>query len=181
MWNLRNKILPRTSSTRHCLRISVRTLRTFADPLSLSGVDRLDCLSPSFSVLRQLWVELDLFQIAPHSVHPPQSGPSSRRYLPSHLHCCYTLCNVRVFSSHHMAILCHYTTIPRKAFLGDIMWWLAWPLHRSWTFHFWFGHEFWFCPESSLAFSSRLCASFAALLCVAPNTHCPIISKSDWW
>ena len=31
-----------------------------------------------------------------------------------------------------------------------------------------------FCPESILAFSSRLCASFAALLCVAPNTHCHI-------
>ena len=29
-----------------------------------------------------------------------------------------------------------------------------------------------FCPESMLASSSRLCASFAALLCVEPNTHC---------
>ena len=80
--------------------------------LSLSGVDRHDCLSPSFSVLCQLWVELVLFQIAPHSVHPPQSGPSSRS-LPTHLHCRYMLCDICVFSSHHMAI-------PRKAFLGDI-------------------------------------------------------------
>ena len=80
--------------------------------LSLSGVDRHDYLSPSFSVLCELWVELVLFQIAPHSGHPPQSGPSPRS-LPSHLHCCYMLCNVRVFSSHRMAM-------PRKAFLGDI-------------------------------------------------------------
>ena len=54
---------------------------------------------------------------------------------------------------------------------GWHMWWLASPLHRSWTFHFWFGLSL-FCHESILAFSSRLCASFAALLCVAPNTHC---------
>ena len=80
--------------------------------LSLSGVDRHDCLSPCFSVLCELWVELVLSQIAPHSVHPPQYGPSSRS-LASHLHCCYLLCNVRVFSPHHMAI-------PRKVFLGDI-------------------------------------------------------------
>ena len=46
--------------------------------LSLSGVDRHDCLSPSFAVLGELWVELVLFQIAPHSVHPPQYGPSTR-------------------------------------------------------------------------------------------------------
>ena len=65
-----------------------------------------------FSVLCELLVELVLFQIALNSVRPPQSGPSSRS-LPSHLHHCYLLCNVRVFSSHHMAI-------PRKAFLGDI-------------------------------------------------------------
>ena len=71
--------------------------------LSLSGVDRHDCLSPSFSVLCQLSVELVLFEVAPHSVYPPQSGPSSRS-LPSHLHCCYLPCNVRLFSSHHMAI-----------------------------------------------------------------------------
>ena len=73
--------------------------------LSLSGVDRHDYLSPSFSVLCELWVELVLFQIAPHSVqtvHPPQSGPSSRS-LP-HLHRCYLLCNIRVFSSRYMAI-----------------------------------------------------------------------------
>ena len=75
--------------------------------LSLSGVDRHDCLLPSLSVLCELWVELVLSQIAQHSVHPPQSGPSSMS-LPSHIHCCYLLCNVRVFSPHHMAI-------PRKA------------------------------------------------------------------
>ena len=45
--------------------------------LSLSGVDRHDCLSPSFAVLGELWVELVLFQIAPHSIHPPQSGLST--------------------------------------------------------------------------------------------------------
>ena len=49
------------------------------------------------------------------------------------------------------------------------MWWLAWPLHRSWTF--WFCLSL-FCPQSILACSSPLCASFAALLCVAPNIHC---------
>ena len=80
--------------------------------LSLSGVDRHDCLLPCFSVLCELWVELVLSQIAPHSVHPPQSGPTSRS-LPSHLHRCYLLCNMSLFSPHHMAI-------PRKAFLGDI-------------------------------------------------------------
>ena len=67
--------------------------------LTLSGVDRRDCLSPCFSVLCRLWIELVLSQIAPHSVHPPQSGPSSRS-LPSHLHRCYLLCNICVFSSH---------------------------------------------------------------------------------
>ena len=56
--------------------------------LSLSGVDRHDCFPPCLSVLCELWVELVLFQIAPHSVHPPQSGPSSKS-LPSHLHRCY--------------------------------------------------------------------------------------------
>ena len=97
---------------------SLRTccsFRTLCSPLpivSLSGVDRHDCLSPSFSFLCELWVELVLSPIAPHSVHPPQYGPSSR-YLPPHLHWCYFLCNVRVFSPRHMAI-------PRKAFLSDI-------------------------------------------------------------
>ena len=76
--------------------------------LSLSGVDRHDCFFPCFSVLCELWVELVLSLIAPHSVHPPQFGPSSTS-LPSHLHRCYLLCTIRVFSSHCM-------TIPRKAF-----------------------------------------------------------------
>ena len=67
--------------------------------LSLSGVDRHDFFPPCFSVLCELWIELVLSQIAPHSVHPPQSGPSSRS-LSSHLHRCDLLCNVRVFSSH---------------------------------------------------------------------------------
>ena len=49
--------------------------------LSMSGVDRNDCLSPCFSVLSELWIELVLFHIAPLSVHPPQSGPSSRSLL----------------------------------------------------------------------------------------------------
>ena len=80
--------------------------------LSLSGVDRHDCISPCFSVLCELRVELVVSQIALHSVHPPQFGPSSRS-LPSHRHCCHMLCNVRIVSSQHMAI-------PRKAFLGDI-------------------------------------------------------------
>ena len=97
------------------IRIYMLTFAHLCSPLpilSLYGVDRHDCLSPCFSVLCELWVELVLSQIAPHSVHPPQSGPSSRS-LPSHLHCCYLLCNVRVFSPHHMAI-------PRKAFRCDI-------------------------------------------------------------
>ena len=45
-------------------------------------------------VLCELWIELVVSQIALHSVHPP--GPSSRS-LSSHLHCCYLLCNIRVF------------------------------------------------------------------------------------
>ena len=79
------------------------------------------CLSPCFSVLCGLWVELVLSQIAPHSVHPSQSGPSPRS-LPSHLHCCYLVCNVTVVSPHHM-------TIPRKAFLGDIIVCVNWLDH----------------------------------------------------
>ena len=75
-----------------------------------------------------------------------------------------------LFSSHG------HTT---KGVSGWHMWWLAWPLHRSWTFHFWFGLSL-FCSESILAFSSLLCAPFAALLSVAPNIHCHI-SKSVWW
>ena len=78
----------------------------------LSGVDRHDCISPCFSVLCELGIELEVSQITLHSVHPLQFGPSSRS-LPSHRHCCYMLCNVRIVSSQHMAI-------PRKAFLGDI-------------------------------------------------------------
>ena len=35
------------------------------------------------------------------------------RSLPSHLHRCYFLCNIRVVSSHHVAI-------PLKAFVDDI-------------------------------------------------------------
>ena len=55
---------------------------------------------------------LVFFHIAPHSVHPPQSGPSSSS-LPSHLYRYYFLCNILVVPSHHMAI-------PRKALLSDI-------------------------------------------------------------
>ena len=70
-------------------------LLTFADPIPVR------IRSPwlhfyMLLVLCELWTELVLSQIAPHSVHPSQSGPSSR-YLPSHLHCCYLLCNIRVF------------------------------------------------------------------------------------
>ena len=54
--------------------------------LSLSVVDRHDWLSLSFSVLCEIWVELVLVQIAPHSVQTPQGGTSSRS-LPSLLHC----------------------------------------------------------------------------------------------
>ena len=82
--------------------------RSYPCPGSIVITAFLHC----FSVLCENWIELVLSHIAPHSVYPPQSGPSSRS-LPSHLHRCYLLCNVRVFSSHHMAI-------PRKAFLGDI-------------------------------------------------------------
>ena len=54
---------------------------------------------------------LGYWLLAPHSVHPTQSGPPSR-FIPSHLHCCYPLCNIRVVSSHYMAI-------SRKAVLVD--------------------------------------------------------------
>ena len=76
-----------------------------------SGVGSHDCLSTCFSVQCELWFEMVFFHIAPYSVHPHQSGPSSR-YL-SHRHRCYLLCNIRVFSSHYMGI-------QRKAFLSDI-------------------------------------------------------------
>ena len=80
---------------------------------TLPGIHRHDCLSPCFSVLCELWIELVLFHIAPHSVHPSQCG-ASLMSLPSHLHRCYLHCNIRVFSSHYMVML-------RKAFLGDIV------------------------------------------------------------
>ena len=97
------------------IRIVMLTFAHLCSPLpilSLYGVDRHDCLFPCFSVLCELWIELVLAQIALPSIHPPLYGPSWG-YLPSHRHCCYLLCNVRVFSSHYMAM-------PRKAFLGDI-------------------------------------------------------------
>ena len=80
-------------------------------------------------------------------------------------------CFATFVPSHHMAI-------PRKAFLGDIC--------GDWLDHCIAPELFisdsliikddlpLFCPESILTFSSRLCASFAALFCVAPNTHCHI-------
>ena len=114
--------------------------------LSLSGVDRHDCLSPCFSVLCELWVELVLSQIAPHSVHPPQSWPSR----------CFLLCNVRLFSSYG-----HTTK-------GVSVWHVVIGLTIALLLNFSFLIlSFLFCPESILAFSS-----FAALLCVAPNTRC---------
>ena len=133
--------------------------------MKLSGVDRHDCLSPSFSVMCELWVELVLFKIAQHSVHPPKSGPSSR-YLPSYLHCCYMFCNVRVFSSHG------HTT---KGVSGWHMWWLAWPLHRSWTFHFWFvdyqGWSFLVLPWIHLnIFISVVCILCCSVLCSAQHS-----------
>ena len=39
-------------------------------------------ISPAFSVLCEIWIGLVFSQIAPHSVHPPQSGPSSRHLFP---------------------------------------------------------------------------------------------------
>ena len=49
--------------------------------LSLSRIDRHDCISPCFSIMCELWFELVFFHIAPHSVHPPQSGPFLERVL----------------------------------------------------------------------------------------------------
>ena len=89
-----------------CVNPSPRESAHLCSPLpilSLSGVDRNDCLSPCFSVLCELWIELVFSQTDPHSVHPPQSGHSSRS-LPSHLHRCYFLCNMCFFSSHYMAM-----------------------------------------------------------------------------
>ena len=67
---------------RHLASLRLSCMRTFAylcRSYPCPGcVDRRDCLSPSFAVLGELWVELVLFQIAPHSIHPPQSGPSTR-------------------------------------------------------------------------------------------------------
>ena len=58
-------------------------------------------LCPSTSV----WAFLKVSSLPPsllllplHSVHPPQSGPSSRS-LPSHLHCCYFLCTLSIHLS----------------------------------------------------------------------------------
>ena len=74
--------------------------------LSLSGVNHHDCLSPCFSVVCALWVELVLY------VNPPQSGLSSRCLL-SRFHLSYFLCNNRVVSSRYMVI-------QRNAFLSDM-------------------------------------------------------------
>ena len=78
-------VAPTMILTLHCSSLPI---------LFLSGVDRHDCLSPCFSVLCELWIELVLFQIGPHFFHPPQSGSSSKS-LPSHFHRCYSLCNIR--------------------------------------------------------------------------------------
>ena len=67
--------------------------------LSLSGVERHDCVSPSFAVLGERWVELVLFQIAPHSVHIHLSLGIPRGLPPSSLlH--VLLRSFRLFSSH---------------------------------------------------------------------------------
>ena len=78
---------------------------------------------------------------------------------------------VTCFATFVSSLLITWPYHERRFWVTYFMWWLVWPLHRSWTFHFCFGLSL-FCPESILASSSRLCASFAALLCVAPNTHC---------
>ena len=54
----------------------------------------------------------------------------------------------------HSCILFSLHGHSTKGVSGWHIWWLAWPLHRSRTFHFWFGLSF-LCPESILACSSR--------------------------
>ena len=141
--------------------------------LSLSGFDRHDCSSPCSSVECEVWIELVLSQIAPHSVHPPQSGPSSSS-LPSYLHRCYLLCNFLVIITwpyHERSFLVTYVVIGLT--IASIL--------AFWTFRFYFCISVSvFCPESILAFLSRFCASFAVLLCVTPNTHCHTAIYQSW-
>ena len=92
--------------------------------LSLSGFDRHDFISPCFSFLCELWFELVFIHFIPHSVHLPQSGPSSRS-VPSHRHRCHSLFNVLVVYYHYMAM-------PRNAFLCDICcYWLDLCMYAS--------------------------------------------------
>ena len=101
-------------------------------------------------------------QIALHPVHPPQFGPSSRS-LPSHHHCWYMLCNVCIVSSQHMAIQ------ERRFWVTYVVIGLTIASLLNFSFLI---LSFLVLPWIHI--SSRLCASFAALLCVAPNTHCHI-------
>ena len=99
-----------------------------------------------------------LSQIAPHSVHPPQYWPSPRS-LP-------------------FIVVTFFATCVSSLFI-------TWPYNerRFWVTYVVIGLTIAsllnfsflilpFCPESILAPSSRLGATFTALLCVAPNTHC---------
>ena len=64
--------------------------------------------------------------------------------------------------------------IPRKAFLGDIIYVVIGLTIASLLNFSFLIRSFLVYPESILTFSSRLCASFAAMLCVAPTTLCHI-------
>ena len=114
---------------------------TFAD-LILSGLIAMIAFLHTSRFCARFASSWCCFKSAPHSVRPPQSRPSSRS-LPSHLHCCYLLCNVRVFSSHHMAI--H----ERRFWVTYVVIGLTIALLLKCSFLI---RSFLFCPESISAF-----------------------------
>ena len=104
------------TSPLHNQRSSGSCLLTLAN-LFTAGVDRHDCVSPGFSVLYELWIELVFFQVSYHftlcSVHPSQSGPSSMS-LPSHLRDCIS------FATFLTSLLITCMAIQQKVFLGVV-------------------------------------------------------------
>ena len=114
---------------RHILpkRLLIWGLCSMLPILSISGVDRHDCIYQGFSVLCERWIELVFFRTL--SIHlnidlPRCIFPSASSLLLPLQHSCSR------FS------LGPHTT--KGVISGCHMWCLSWPLHRSWTLHSWF-------------------------------------------